>query len=650
MRMTLVNVNPHAQAIGQDELHGKSNYFIGNDPAKWRTNIPTYARVKYEGVYPGVDLVYYGNQGQLEYDFVVAPGADPRLVTLAFEGARKVHIDPRGELVLGVEGGEVRQHKPVIYQEVAGIKQEVSGRYVMKGTHQVGFRVATYDPRRPLIIDPVLVYSTYLGGSDIEEARGIAVDGAGSAYVTGSAGPTFPTTAGAAQTMYAGGSDAFVTKLDATGSRLVYSTYLGGSDVDLGQSIAVDAAGSAYVTGFTNSTNFPTTAGAAQTTFAGLSDAFVTKLNATGSGLAFSTYLGGSSHDDGGGIAVDAAGSAYVAGNTQSTNFPTTVGAAQAAFAGVLDAFVTKLDATGSGLVFSTYLGGSGRDFTLDIAMDAAGSAYVAGFTQSTNFPTTAGAAQTTNAGEFDAFVTKLDTTGSGMVFSTFLGGGSDDGGDGIAIDGAGSVYVAGETRSTDFPTTAGAAQTTHAGGFLDAFVAKLNATGSGLVFSTYLGGTGQDFGIEIAVDATGSTYATGYTLSTDFPTTAGAVQTSHGGGVYDAFVTKLDAIGSELVYSTYLGGSDVDVGVGIAVDAAGSAYVTGRTDSTNFPTTAGAAQTTNAGIGDAFVAKLEFIVPLPTSTDQCKNGGWKTFGVFKNQGDCVSFVATKGKNPPSGR
>ena len=209
---------------------------------------------------------------------------------------------------------------------------------------------------------------------------------------------------------------------------------------------------------------------------------------------------------------------------------------------------------------------------------------------------------------------------------------------------------MAGETRSTDFPTTAGAAQTTHAGGFLDAFVAKLNATGFGLVFSTYLGGTGQDFGIEIAVDAAGSTYATGYTLSTDFPTTAGAAQTSHGGGVYDAFVTKLDAIGSGLLYSTYLGGSDVDVGVGIAVDAEGSAYVTGRTDSTNFPTTAGAAQTTNAGLGDAFVAKFEFVVPLPTSTDQCKNGGWKTFGVFKNQGDCVSFVATKGKNPPSGR
>ena len=296
--MTLVNANPQSQAAGHDELPGKSNYFIGNDPAKWRTNISTYAKVKYEGVYPGVDLVYYGNQGQLEYDFVVAPGADPGLVTLAFEGARDVHIDARGELVLGVEGGEVRQHKPVVYQEVAGVKQEVAGRYVMKGTRQVGFRVAAYDPSRPLIIDPVLVYSTYLGGSGDEVGRGIAVDGAGSAYVTGNTSSTdFPTTAGAAQTTFAGGTDAFVTKLDATGSGLVYSTYLGGSGSDIGHGIAVDGAGSAYVTGITESTDFPTTAGAAQTTLAGVVDAFVTKLNATGSGLIYSTYLGGSDDD-----------------------------------------------------------------------------------------------------------------------------------------------------------------------------------------------------------------------------------------------------------------------------------------------------------------------------------------------------------------
>ena len=339
VRMTLVQANPQSQAAGHDALPGKSNYFIGNDPAKWRTNIPTYAKVRYEGVYPGVDLVYYGNQGQLEYDFVVAPGADPRLVTLAFEGAREVHIDARGELVLGVEGGEVRQHKPVVYQEVAGVKQEVAGRYVMKGTRQVGFRVAAYDASRPLIIDPVLVYSTYLGGSDVDGGFGIAVDDAGSAYVTGLTSSTdFPTTAGAAQTTYAGG-DAFVTKLDATGSGLVYSTYLGGSDVENGFSIAVDDMGSAYVTGITTSTDFPTTAGVVQTTPAGFLSHFVTKLDATGSGLVFSTYLGGSDNDfigvgRSGIVAVDGAGSVYVTGHTRSTEFPTTAGAAQTTHAG----------------------------------------------------------------------------------------------------------------------------------------------------------------------------------------------------------------------------------------------------------------------------------------------------------------------------
>ena len=651
VRMTLVNANPHAQATGRDELPGKSNYFIGNDPAKWRTNIPTYAKVKYEGVYPGVDLVYYDTQGQLEYDFVVAPGADPRLVTLAFEGAREVHIDARGELVLDVEGSEVRQHKPVVYQEVAGVRQAVAGRYVMKGTRQVGFRVATYDPSRPLIIDPVLVYSTYLGGSGFDLSYRIAVDGAGSAYVTGETASTdFPTTAGAAQTTYAGGTwDVFVTKLDATGSARLYSTYLGGSFSDTGAGIAVDAAGSAYVTGNTGSTDFPTTAGALQATHAGgFQDAFVTKLDATGSGLVYSTYLGGSSADFGRrGIAVDGTGSAYVTGETHSIDFPTTAGAVQPTNAGEFDAFVTKLDATGSGLVYSTYLGGSSPELPDDIAVDGAGSAYVTGFTESTDFPTTAGAAQTTSAGGREAFVTKLDATGSARLYSTYLGGSSDDDGFAIAVDATGGAYVSGTTTSTDFPTTAGAVQPTNAGEF-DAFVTKLNATGSGLVYSTYLGGTSLDYGYGIAVDGAGSAYVTGLTSSTNFPTTSDAIQTTNA-GFNDAFVTRLNAAGSGLIYSTYLGGSGGEGGVGIALGA-GSVYLTGHASSTNFPTTPGAAQTTFAGgTVDGFVAKIEFVVPLPTSADQCKNGGWKTFGVFKNQGDCVSFIASKGKNPPSG-
>jgi hypothetical protein len=651
IRMRLLNANPRSQAAGHDELPGKTHYFTGNNPAKWRTNIPTYAKVRYEGVYPGIDLVYYGNQGQLEYDLVVAPGADPGVVTLWFEGAREVRIDARGELVLGVEGGEVRQHKPVVYQEVAGVKQEVAGRYVMKGTRQVGFRVAAHDPSRPLIIDPVLVYSTYLGGSNIEFGHDIAVDGAGRAYVAGVTGSTdFPTTAGAFQTTNAGGEmfngDAFVAKLNASGSGLVYATYLGGSADEQRVDVAVDDAGSAYVTGDTTSTDFPTTAGAAQTTSAGDIDAFVTKLDAAGSGLVYSTYLGGSSLDAGTGIAVDGAGSASVTGFTLSTNFPTTAGAVQTTYAGGNgDAFVTKLNAAGSGLVYSTYLGGSDVDTGFGIAVDGAGSAYVTGSAR-TSFPTTAGAAQTTYAGgNGDAFVTKLNAAGSGLVYSTYLGGSSDEVGDGVAVDGAGSAYVAGSTASTDFSTTAGAIQTTHAGGFTDAFVTKLNAAGSGLVYSTYLGGIDNDGGFAIALDAVGSAYVTGSTGSTNFPTTAGALQPTLA-GEGDAFVTTLNATGSGLISSTYLGGSFDDVGLGIAVDAAGGAYVTGRTLSTNFPTTAGASHTTLAGESDAFVAKVG---TLPTSTDQCKNGGWKTFLVFKNEGDCESFVVSKGKNPPSG-
>jgi hypothetical protein len=652
VRMRLVNANPRPQAAGHDELPGKTHYFIGNDPARWRTNIPTYAKVRYEGVYPGIDLVYYGNQGWLEYDLVVAPRADPGVVALAFEGAREVRIDARGDLVLTVEGGEVRQHKPVVYQEVAGVKREVVGRYVMKGPCQVGFRVAAYDPSRPLIIDPVLVYSTYLGGSSVEVGHDIAVDGAGRAYIAGVTGSTdFPTTAGAFQTTNGGGEqfngDAFVAKLNASGSGLVYATYLGGSADEQRVDVAIDETGNAYVTGDTTSTDFPTTAGAVQTTSAGDIDAFVTKLNATGSGLVYSTYLGGSSLDAGTGIAVDGGGNASVAGFTLSTNFPTTAGAVQTTYGGgMADAFVTRLNATGSGLVYSTYLGGSDFDTGFGIAVDGAGSAYVTGFARSTNFPTTAGAAQTTYAGgDADAFVTKLNTAGSGLVYSTYLGGSSDEVAEGIAVDGAGSAYATGGTASTDFSTTAGAIQTTHGGGFTDAFVTKLDTTGSALVYSTYLGGVDNDSGSAIALNGLGNAYVTGFTGSTNFPTTAGAVQTTLA-GEGDAFVTTLNATGSGLIHSTYLGGSFDDSAFGIAVDAAGSAYVTGRTLSTNFPTTAGATHTTLSGDSDAFVAKVG---TLPTSTDQCKHGGWKTFLVFKDEGDCVSFVASKGKNPPSG-
>ncbi len=611
LRMTLVEAASQPRVIGLDEMPGRANYFIGNDPGQWRTNIVQYARVKYEDVYPGVGLVYYGSQQQLEFDFVVAPGADPRAIRLAFEGAEEIRLDAAGDLVLHVASSRdgVRLRKPFIYQEIDGARKAIPGRYVLTGKDQVGFQVAAYDTGKALVIDPVLSYSTYLGGTGADTAHDIAIDAAGNVYAAGSTHSLdFPTTTGAFQTAKVGAAgNAFVTKLNATGSGLVYSTYLGGGFV---QAIAVDAAGNAYVTGNTGQTNFAT-AGAFQTVFGGgLTDAYVTKLNAAGSALVYSTYLGGSGAENLLDIAVEsstagcAGGCAYVAGTTGSTNFPTTPGAFQTVHRGGFDdAFVTKVNATGTALVYSTLLGGSGSDNGGGIAVDALGNAYVAGATKSNNFPTTSGAFQPKSRGSSDAFVTKLNAAGSALVYSTHLGGSTHDEGSGIAVDSVGNAYVTGTTYSTSFPTTRGAYDRSF-NGAIDGFVTKVNATGSALVYSTHLGGSNTDQPSDIAVDAAGNAYVTGGTYSTNFPTTPGAIQTALS-GINDAFVTKVNPTGSALVYSTYLGGSAADFGGGIVVDSTGNAYVAAATNSANFPTTAGAFQTVFGGVQDAFVAKI---------------------------------------------
>src|SRR5437660_5915054 len=423
LRMKLLGANPMSRVTGVEELRGRSNYFIGNDPAKWRANVPTHAKVEYRDVYPGVNLAYYGNQRELEHDFVVSPGADPKAITLAFEGMDGVAIDALGDLVLRADGGEVRLRKPVVYQELSGQRAVIPTRYVLTAERQVSFEVAAYDAKKPLIIDPVLAYSTYLGGSNSDGGSGIAVDAAGNAYVTGNANSTnFPTTTGAFRNGLVGFADAFVAKLDPTGSTLLYSTYLGGSNFNDATGIAVDAAGNAYVTGSTLSIDFPTTTGAFQPTFGGALDAFVTKLNPTGSALVYSTFLRGSSFDASSAIAVDASGSAYVTGSTLSIDFPTMAGAFQTTFGGFVDAFVTKLNPTGSAVIYSTYLGGNNVDGSSGIAVDAADNAFVTGGTISTNFPTTAGAFQTTFGGSvFNAFVTKLTSTSSTHLYSTYL-------------------------------------------------------------------------------------------------------------------------------------------------------------------------------------------------------------------------------------
>lgn len=411
LRITFAGASPRLLVEGREEP-GKANYFRGNDPAKWRTQVPTYARVHYRDLYPGIDLVWYGNQRELEYDLVVAPTADPGQIVLGIEGADRLEIDAGGDLVLHTAAGAVRQRKPLVYQEADGVRRTIAGGYVLKDAHQVAFQVGAYDAGRPLVIDPVLVYSTYLGGSNTHDSGlGIAVDGFGNAYVTGyvfwgHTSADFPTTAGAYQTAFGGGTDAFVAKLDPTGSSLVYSTYLGGSEWDSGRGIAVDDSGNAYVTGYTSSTDFPTV-NAVQPAFGGGGDAFVVKLDATGSRLEYATYLGGRGADVGTGIAVDASGNAYIVGSTASPDFPT-ANAVQPASGGFDDAFVVKLDATGSAFAYATYLGGRDGDAGTGIAVDGSGSAYVTGWTQSNDFPT----ANPLKAGNGSARVFKSATGG----------------------------------------------------------------------------------------------------------------------------------------------------------------------------------------------------------------------------------------------
>ncbi len=609
LRMKLEGANPASEAGGLQKLDGIVNYFIGSDRGKWETAIPTFGRVRYTGIYNGVDLVYYGNQRQLEYDFVVRPGADYNQIALNFEGADGLEVDSAsGDLLLRIDENTVRQHKPLVYQEVGGERREVQSGYEIKGGGRVGFRVDAYDPSRPLIIDPVLAYSTYLGGSGLDGSEGIAVDSAGNPYVTGTTlSIDFPTTPGAFDTTD-NARDVFVTKLNASGTGLVYSTYLGGNNSDFGFGIAVDASANAYVTGDTSSTDFPTTPGAYDEGLNAADDAFVTKLSASGA-LIYSTYLGGNDFDSGHDIGVDSTGNASVTGSTLSTDFPTTPGVYDEGDNADEDAFVTKLNASGTAIVYATYLGGNGADFGNSIAVDSAGNVYVTGETFSTDFPTTLGALDTALNGIDDAFVTKLNASG-GLIYSTYLGGNTVDLGNNIAVDSTGNAYVTGRTASSDFPITPGAFDTiANVSAFgdptFDGFVTKLNAAGTALVYSTYLGGNDADFGFGIAVDSSGNACVTGTTLSTDFPTTPGAFDTTDNLGS-DVFVTKLNASGTALVYSTYLGGNDPDSGQDIAVDPAGNVYVAGDTNSFDFPTTTDAFQIGGGGTSsDGFVAKI---------------------------------------------
>src|SRR6266481_5783987 len=664
LRMKLVGANLASPVSGADELPGKSNYFIGNDPKKWRTNVANYGKVKYQQVYPGIDLVYYGNHGELEYDFVVSPGADPNAIELlasALDGRLSLRQSRKGDLLVRTHNDEVQFRRPVAYQrDDRGDIEYILADYVLGGRRPrvngrglpIRFRLPPYDRTRPLVIDPTLGYSTFLGGSRQDFANAIAVDGFGNAYVTGQTlSVDFPLK-NAIDSSCVNCSltkpDIFVTKLTSNGSALVYSTYLGGtnSSTQTGTAIAVDSSGNAYITGYTQAVDFPTTPGTYRTCLAcpitqnapfGNTDGFVTKLDPTGSQLVYSTYLGGSggfSGDGGDAIAIDASGSAYVTGSTNSLDFPTTGNAFQRncvscnTNGGV--AFVTKLSPNGQiPLAYSTYLGGGNGSFTTGdkasgIAVDSTGSAYVTGTANSPDFPTTPGAFQTqfhTNEGPA-VFVAKLKPDGSGpLAYSTLIGGTAFDDGNAIAIDSHGNAYVTGRADSSDFPTTPQAFQATHPNPGSDSpFVTKLNQTGSALVYSTFLDGTSPattELGNAIAVDSQGNAYVTGRTGAPNFPTTPDALRTSCAGCADKVFISVINSTGQALVYSTYLGGSSIDIGNGIAFDRSGNVFVTGSTFSPNFPVTPGAFQTMCGGGCvlhdldhpeiDAFITKLNF-------------------------------------------
>jgi hypothetical protein len=599
---------------GAEPLEGKTNYFIGSDRSAWRTGVPTYAQVEYPRVYPGVDLVFYGNAGHIEYDFLVAPGANPDAVLLELAGLDDISVDTDGNLQLRAGSERAAFLRPHVYQRVGEEKRELLASYVVREDHRVAFKLSGYDAAHPLVIDPIFVYSSYLGGSAEDNAYGIAVDSSGSVYLAGrTSSVNFPVV-NALQGTKSTGFDGFITKLNAAGSAIVYSTFIGGNGAEAFNDIKVDAAGNAYVTGQSSSTNYPVTAGAFQTTYGGgASDAVVTKLDAAGASLVLSSYVGGSGLDEGARLALDASGNIHVTGRTSSSaDYPVRGSVLfQSSYGGgASDAIVFRMNAAGSALTFSAFLGGSGEDFGLGMGLDDVGSVYVTGATASANFPV-AGITpfqSTYGGGAYDGYVAKISSTGAVFFFSSFLGGAGSDIPARLAVDGSRRPYVVGSTTGS-FPT-ASAVQGTYGGGLRDGFVARVNNTGTGLEYATYVGGTAEDQAYGISIDAQGTAYIAGITASAGSFPLSDAPQPSYGGGAFDGFVAQLNASGSVWLYSTFIGGAGDDRPQAVAVDAFGNALVTGFTASGNFPTAA-ALQTANAGGAyDAFFAQVGVLGP----------------------------------------
>ncbi|HHH35253.1 MAG TPA: DUF11 domain-containing protein [Gammaproteobacteria bacterium] len=708
VRIRVLDAAP-ARPRGSHPLPALHHYLRGRDPAAWRIGVPTYGEVRYPAIYPGIDLAYHGHEGHMEYDFIVAPGADPGRIRLAFEGADHIAVNGRGELVLRIGQRRLVQPPPRIYQATGTGRRTVAGGYVVDAEDRVSFRLAAYDRHKPLVIDPVLVYASYLGGDADERVLAMTTDAGGNLYLVGITDSTDLATSGAldgscgsdgaCDRTTVGGigatvtrSDIFVTRMAADGT-VLYTTYLGGGRADVATAVAVDALGQVTLAGHTRSTDYPVTTGAFDSACSDLlpapggdgicdegSEAVITRLAADGASLVYSTYLGGNGDDQALGLALDAAGNAYVTGATASSDFPVTTGAFATDAAGLQDAFVAKLDATGSTLDYAAYLGGSATDVARDIAVDTSGNAYVTGYTASRNFPTVApldgkcgatglcdgvvdddGDGTPSTITTFDAFVAKVNPTGSALVYSTYLGGERYDYGNAIVVDAAGRAYVAGETRSTNFSSLpAGSPLQPALAGSYDGFVTRLNAAGSALDFFTYLGGGSGDVINDLAVDASGDIYVTGSTFSRDFPTAAPfhpspPQRLDNAVIVFDAeaFIARLDTTASSLRYASLFGGQHNDYATTLALGGAGQVYFAGYTFSADLAVTDDARQASHRNdtgdttviASDSFLAHVadgdtDLTVTLEDAADPIDQGGEIAYTArVRNQGG----VTTRG-------
>lgn len=635
LRMKFVGANANPSVAGEARQQGTVNYFMGK-PEQWRTKIPTYARVRYSSLYPGIDLVFYGTNRELEYDLVVSPGADPGQIKLALTGADEIRIDDEGNLVLKTSQGDVIQQKPRIYQRKGTNLVAVAGDYVINSKDEVGFRLGNYDRKSAVVIDPVLRYASYLtgGGDEDDGGTGIAVDSSNRVVVAGwTCSLTFPGENGPPVPRCV---SAFVTKLDFTGSQMIFTAFVPGSVFFDNVPLALDAAGNIYIAGSTNGNTFgddtfKPTPGAFQGTFGGKTDAWVAKLSSNGTNLIYATFLGGSGDERTGGIALDSSGNAYVTGTTTSQDFPVTAGVFQGKCKLKNDgtcasAFVTKLNALGTRVLYSSYLGGHGTQSAEGIALNSSGNAFVVGQTDAKDFPTTAGSAQPVAAGAQDAFVAQVSSSGSHLNYSTFLGGVGADGSNAIALDSFGNAFVTGRTESANFPVK-NAFQPGCSGAC--GFVSKLNSSGR-LVYSTFLGsGGGSGFGI--AVTPAGEAYVTGEP-GPNFPITQNVFQRVQGpqglgnGPGGSIFITKFSSTG-QLIYSSYFGG-----GLNaprVALDRSTNAYLTGLVSfGGTVPATPGAFQEQRGAEEDTFVAKVVALCALSTanrSVTICSPGNGST-------------------------